>query len=221
VERTALLIGATGLVGARCLRRLLASPTYSRVTVLVRRPTGVSDPKLTEVVVDFDRLAERAADVQGEDLFVCLGTTIKTAGSEEAFRRVDHDLVLQVATLAKKNGARRVALVSSVGANASGMAFYLRTKGETERDVAALRFECAELLRPSFLVGKRAESRPGEAVGIAAAGCLSALLLGPLRRYRAVDADLVAAALVGALKKAEPGVHVREHDAIVALAALA
>lgn len=216
--RTALLVGATGLVGRRCLARLLADPGTSRVTALVRRPSGVADAKLDEVLVDFERLGEHRDAVRGEDVHCCLGTTIKAAGSQAAFRRVDHDLVVEVARLARENGARRLALVSSVGASAASPSFYLRTKGEAERDVAALGYEQVELLRPSFLVGEREQRRRGEAAGIAVASVLSGLLVGPARQYRPISADAVAAAMLAALRLGTPGVHVRTHAELVALA---
>lgn len=218
MSRTALLVGATGLVGGRCLARLLDDPAWERVRVLTRRPTRVAHAKLEEVVdpLDPERLpAVPAAD----DLFCCLGSTIKAAGSQAAFRRVDHDLVVAVARRAREGGAGRAALVSSVGADPTSWNFYLRTKGEAERDVAALGFECLEVARPSFLVGRRAEPRPAEAAGIAASSALAGLLVGPTRRYRPIDADVVAAALLTALRRGAPGVHRREYDELVALAA--
>lgn len=218
--RTALLVGATGLVGRHVLDRLLAEPAYGTVTVLVRRSLGRSDPRLAERVVDFDRLASaHAGDVRGEDVYCCLGTTIKVAGSQEAFRRVDHDYVVEAARLARANGARRFALVSSVGADAGAGNFYLRVKGETERDVGALGYETLEVFRPSFLMGERGEKRAGEAAGIAVARAVSGALFGGLRKYRPVDAGAVARAMVAALARGEPGTHVRAFDEIAALAA--
>lgn len=219
MTRAALLVGATGLVGGRCLARLLDDPTWDRVRVLTRRPTGVTHPRLDEVVTDLDPARLAASEpVACDDLLCCLGTTIRTAGSQAAFRRVDHDLVVEVARLARRGGARRAALVSSVGADPSSWNFYLRTKGEAEREVAALGFECVEVLRPSFLVGERAERRRGEALGIAASSALAGLFVGPTRRYRPIEADAVARAMLAALKGAAPGVHVREFDALMALA---
>ncbi len=217
--RTALLLGATGLVGRRCLAHLLAHPAWTAVTALARRPTGVAHPRLREVVAaPLEPARLDPAHFACDDLVVALGTTLRAAGSREAFRRVDHDLVLDVARRARAAGARRVALVSSVGADARASAFYLRTKGEVEDALAALGFEQTELLRPSLLVGARAERRPLEAVGVAAASGLRALLGGTLRRYRPIDADVVARAAVAALAAGTPGVHVRAYDALEELA---
>lgn len=217
--RTALLLGATGLVGRFALDRLLADPAGGRVTALVRRATGVTHEKLSEVVLDFDRLAEQKDAVRGDDVFICLGTTIKAAGSQEAFRKIDHDLVLEVARLARANGATRLAYVSSVDADPGALAFYLRTKGEVERGLAGLGYEQVEVLRPSFLVGERRERRPAEALGIPIARATAGLMLGPFRKYRPIHAEVVARGLVGSLRKHDPGVHVSHFDEITAFAA--
>lgn len=211
IRRTALLAGATGLVGKHCLERLLASDTYERVRVLVRRPVGITHDKLDEIRVDFDAL-ESLSIASVDDVFIALGTTIKAAGSQSAFYKVDHDYVVATAKLGKRAGATRIALVSSIGAGGAATNFYLRVKTETEQDVRALGYECVEILRPGLLVGERHEKRTGEALGIAAAKIVSGLFVGPLRQYRPIEAADVAKAMVAALKKSEPGVHVRTFE---------
>ncbi|WP_394822841.1 NAD(P)H-binding protein [Pendulispora albinea] len=217
-SRTALLAGATGLVGSHCLSLLLAQPIYARVIVLTRRSLGRNDAKLQEVVVDFERLSDHARELGADDVYCCLGTTRKVAGSDEAFRRVDHDYVVDLARLARENGATRLALVSSVGADRRSSNFYLRVKGETEHDVQALGYEVLEVFRPSFLVGARSERRAAEAVASAVSRVLSGGLVGPLRKYRPIEASTVAAAMVGALVQSEPGHHEHAFDAILSLA---
>jgi uncharacterized protein YbjT (DUF2867 family) len=214
---TVLLAGATGLVGGECLTRLLADERVGDVHALVRRPLGRTDPRLREQTVDFARLD--AAPVVAATAAICaLGTTIKTAGSEPAFRAVDHDAVLAFAGWARRGGADTFALVSSVGADPNARNFYLRVKGEVERAVRAIGFRRLVLVRPSLLLGSRGEPRPGEAFARALAPALNPLMIGPLRRYRAIPADVVAAALVTAALSAPDGVEVWEHDAIVAAA---
>jgi uncharacterized protein YbjT (DUF2867 family) len=210
-RRTALIAGATGLVGKHCLERLLASDTYERVRVLVRRSVGITHDKLEEIRVDFDNL-ESLPMTSVDDVFITLGTTIKVAGSQSAFYKVDHDYVVATAKLGKRAGATRLALVSSIGAGGAAGNFYLRVKTETERDVRALGYECVEILRPGLLVGERQEKRTGEAFGIAAAKIVSGLFVGPLRQYRPIAVDDVAAAMVAALQKGEPGEHVRTFE---------
>jgi uncharacterized protein YbjT (DUF2867 family) len=214
--RTAILAGATGLVGRNCLDSLLTSSVYERVTVVVRRPLAVTHTKLEQLIVDFESLG--ALDAAGADVFSALGTTIRKAGSQEAFRRVDLEYTVMVARLASEAGARQFVLVSSVGANARSRNFYLRVKGETEDGVSALPFQAVHVFRPSFLVGKRAEPRPGEGAGIAAVSALSFLFAGPLKRYRPIEAVKVARAMVRSSIEGRPGCHVYHWPEIMALA---
>ncbi len=212
MSRTALLAGATGLVGGHCLAALLASPEYSHVTVLVRRSLGKSNAKLTERIVDFDALDPQDRAFAQDDVYVCLGTTIKVAGSKEKFRKVDHDYAVEVAKLAKDAGAGRLALVSSVDANAKSSSFYLRVKGETENDVTALGWTTVVIAQPSFLVGDRAEKRPGEKLAIVAAQSLKFALFGGLRKYRAIEAKSVATAMIDAMISPKTGVRILRYD---------
>ncbi|MDI1475241.1 NAD(P)H-binding protein [Polyangium sp. y55x31] len=217
--RTALLAGATGLVGRSCLTRLLEHPEYARVVVLVRRPTGMNHDKLQEIRADFDALGDLASLPAVDDVFVALGTTIKTAGSRPAFYKVDHDYVVSVAKLGKRADARRISLVSSIGADATSMNFYLRVKGEAERDISDLGYECVDILRPSMLLGDRAEHRTGEALATPIMRALSGAMIGPLRAYRAIEARDVGVAMVaGLVSDATAGVRVRTFDDIRRLA---
>jgi len=176
--------------------------------------------KLHERVVDFSALGP--ADVAPvDDVFCAIGTTMKKAGSREAFRHVDFELPLRVAELATSVGAKRIALVSSVGASARSSNFYLRTKGELEDALAALPLAALHVFRPSLLLGDRAESRPGEAIASVLSRATRGLLVRGLRKYRPIDADLVARAMVAAMvgQDPEPPRRIHEHDAIVELAA--
>ncbi len=194
--RSAALIGATGAVGRALLRQLLASPEWTELRVFARRAADTQDPKLRWITVDFDQL-ESQLQLAGVDvLFICLGTTMKTAGSREAFRRVDHDYVLAAGRAAAAAGVGHIAAVSAVGADAGSPVFYNRVKGETEDALAALEVPALDIVRPSLLLGPRPEHRPGEALGKAVAPLLSPLLCGPLRRYRPVHVDEVAAAMI-------------------------
>ncbi len=189
-KRTVLLCGATGLVGRECLRQLLADPGVSRVRALVRRPMPELDPRLSVQVVDFERLAEHAAALDGVDQIVCaLGTTIKQAGSREAFRRVDHDYPLELARRGAERGARHYLLVSSIGASATSRSFYLRVKGELEQALLALPYRSVSIVRPSLLVGERSERRRGEELAARFGFLLPA-------RYKPVAGAEVAAGLV-------------------------
>jgi uncharacterized protein YbjT (DUF2867 family) len=217
IERKALILGGTGLIGGRLLELLLDDAGYSEVRAPGRRRIGRSHPKLREVVVDFEKLAQE--DFAVDDVFCCLGTTIKKAGSPEAFRKVDCEYPLAAARAALAAGARRFLVVTAVGANAKSGMLYYRVKGELERELRGLPFpDGVTIVRPSMLLGKRGESRPGEAVGAAVVDSLRFFLVGPLQRYRAIEASAVARALLRAARESHPGVTVFEGDRLFALA---
>jgi uncharacterized protein YbjT (DUF2867 family) len=219
VTRTALIAGATGLVGRECLVRLLDEDGYERVLALVRRPLPQSDPKLDVRIVDFDRLGAAETEFPAcDDVFCCLGTTMKQAGSEEAFRRVDFTYVVALASQALQHGARQFLLVSSLGANPRSPVFYSRVKGETEAAIIALPFEGRQIFRPSILSGERAEDRPGERAGLVAMRGMRFALRGRLRKYRPIPATAVAAAMVQVALRAPRGVNIFESDEIERLA---
>lgn len=213
--RHALLAGASGLVGERCLARLLDHPAYARITVWSRRPLARAHAKLTVELVDFDALPPVPADCT--EIFCCLGTTIRKAGTQAAFRRVDHDYPLSLAERGKAAGVRQFLLVSALGASAHSKVFYSRVKGETERDIAAVGLPRNVFLRPSLLLGERQEHRAGERAGIVAGRLLGLLMVGPLRKYRPIDADDVAAVMVYAATHDMPSGAI-ESDRIAQLA---
>ncbi len=218
MSRTALLLGASGLIGGHCLDLLLADSDYAQVTVLVRKSLSRTHPKLTQQIVDFERLTEVAEAFRVQDVFCCLGTTIKTAGSQEAFRKVDFTYPVESARLAVQQGATQFLLVSSLGANAKSSVFYNRTKGEVERAVAASDLSSVQIFRPSLLLGQRAEVRSGELVAEKLSRALSFLLVGPLRKYRPIEARAVAAAMIAVAKDQRAGIHLYESNQIAEIA---
>ncbi len=194
----ALVAGASGLVGGHVLRLLLADPRWDRVISLGRREVTAEHPRLEQRVVSFAEIGELPPV---DDVFCALGTTIKKAGSQEAFRSVDHDAVVQLARAGLAAGASSFLHVSSMGASPGSRIFYNRVKGETERDVAALGIATTVAFRPSILDGDRADSRPAEQVGLVVMRALGPVL-GRLRPTRAAD---VAAAMVAEAARREPG----------------
>ena len=217
-RRTALLAGASGLVGGHLLQRLLADPRYKRVITVSRKVRGIEHPKLRSLITDFDPIEAAIAGLGEtvEDAFCALGTTIKTAGSRAAFRRVDFGYVVAFARAARAVGARRFMLVSAIGASARSRIFYLRVKGETEEAVAALGYPALHIFRPGLLLGKRAESRPREALGMALMPFLNPLMLGPAKAYRGIPADTVAAAMIIAAGAARTGRQIHTYADMVA-----
>ncbi|GGC59008.1 nucleoside-diphosphate sugar epimerase [Marinobacter halophilus] len=219
-----LVMGATGLTGRLVVEKLLGRSEITSVVVPVRRSLGLDNPKLVEQVIDFDHLEAHAGIFEVDALVCCLGTTIKKAGSQEAFRKVDYDYALTAATLAHIGGAQTMILMSAVGASSGSSVFYSRVKGELEDAVRGLGFPCLAIYHPSLLLGDRKEQRAGEALGMAMMPVANRALLGPMRKYRAIEAETVAAAMVNDLVKLTIGagsgsvVKVREYGDIVRLA---
>ncbi len=212
--RSALLLGASGLIGGHLLRLLVQDAEYDRVIVPVRKPLSFRHPNLQEVVVDFDHLEKQKDALRGQDVFCCLGTTIRMAKSQAAFRTVDFTYVVQAASIAAANGSERVVLVSSLGADKKSSAFYLRVKGEVEEAIVQLPFKAVEIFRPSALIGKRAQRRPTETIAIAVMRLVSVFMIGVLRRYRAIEAKTVAQAMLTVAKQQNAGATIYESERI-------
>jgi uncharacterized protein YbjT (DUF2867 family) len=213
--RTALLAGATGLVGRALLSLLLASEHYRTVRVLLRRTSAnvQADPKLKIREVDFTRLPATLPTV--DDVFIVLGTTIKIAGSEAAFRQVDFDFVVNVARAARAAGATRLAVVSALGADAKSRIFYNRVKGEMEVAIAQLGYELVVIAQPSMLLGDRAAlGQPPRSAEIWAARLLAPLGWIVPKSVRPIPANAVASALLAAILDPKPGVHVLKSGAM-------
>jgi uncharacterized protein YbjT (DUF2867 family) len=214
LPRSALVVGATGLVGSKLVAALLADPEYGTVHALVRRPFVSKSAKLAEHVIDFSQL-DGIDWPAVDDVFCCLGTTIGAAGSQAAFRAVDHDYPLAVARGALGRGARQYLFVSAMGADAHSSVFYSRVKGELETAIAALGFHAAIAFRPSLLAGDRAEHRLGERLALALLQPLRGLVPG---KYRPVADTAVARAMVNYAGRGLAGFHVIPSDVIQAFA---
>ena len=206
--RTALLLGATGLVGGHVLRLLVEDERWSRVVTVGRRPMPSAGVGHEHHVVDFDNLEAAPELFACDDYVCCLGTTIKAAGSRIAFARVDLEIPLEVGRLALEGGASQALLVSALGADPSSRVFYNRVKGHAERALEGAGFESVVTARPSLLSGDRDEDRPGERIGLAVLGAIEPLMVGPLRPYRPTPALEVAASLVACAADPRPGVRV-------------
>lgn len=209
-----MVLGATGLVGRECVRQLLDDPSVARVIAVTRRPLSndVASAKLGVEVVDFDRLALRGDLFAVDQIFCALGTTIKQAGSQEAFRRVDFEYALAAAKLGVEHGAQDFLLVSALGASAKSRIFYNRVKGELEDALRTLPYRSVTIVRPSLLLGDRAQFRLGEQVGRR----IGWLVPG---RFKPVSARRVAAALANAARDVTPGMRIIESNEIARAAA--
>ncbi|GAB3234701.1 oxidoreductase [Hymenobacter seoulensis] len=208
MQKTALIAGASGLVGSQLLPLLLASERYNRVIAVGRRPLPMVHPKLEQRIVRFEQLEEHRLQLIADDVFCCLGTTLRQAGSKEAFYAVDFLYVVKLAALTAANFAAQLLVVSAMGAKASSGFYYNRVKGEMEEAVRQAPFRAIHFFRPSLLLGDRPEKRAGEQVAGVLLSLVKPALLGPLRHYRAIEAATVARAMLRAAATDESGLHV-------------
>jgi len=205
-----MIVGSTGLVGRHALQIALAHAGVDQVIAPVRKPAAVH-PKLYAPVVDFDALPVDASWWAVDAVVCALGTTMRIAGSQEAFRRVDHEYPLAVARLARQHGAATFVLNSAMGADADSRIFYSRVKGEVERDLATLGFRSLTFVRPGLIGGEREEFRAGERAATVVLGALHPVLP---KRWRINPAERIAQAMIDAAVSARPGVHVVASDAL-------
>lgn len=216
--KTAILMGATGLVGSHCLGLLLQSPAYDRVIAVSRRPVPVTHKKLVRVETLFEHLGSALEKVQADDAFCCLGSTIREAGTKAEFHKVDYGYALEFAHHALRNGARHFLLVSALGAQVRSPIFYNRVKGLLEKEVTAMAFPRVSIFRPSLLVGERVKGRSGEAMGLRLSTLIAPFLRGPLSPLHPVNvADLAAAMLACAQSDGPEGAKVYRFDDMQAL----
>ncbi len=214
--KTAIVIGATGLVGTQLVHLLLADPRFKKVLVFTRRTLQFKNEKLEEHLIDFDKPDQWQQLVKGDILFSALGTTIKQAGSKQAQYKIDYTYQYQVAQAASYNEVPVYVLVSSASASPDSQLFYSRMKGELERDVKKLPFKSIYLLQPSLLFGNRQQDRPGEKIGYRVINFVNRL--GLFRKYRPIQGRTVAQAMLNAGIEGANGVHVYALDQIFDLA---
>lgn len=213
-NKTAILLGASGLVGSLLLDILLDCGIYEQVILFVRKPLNKEHQRLVQHTIDFDRIETYKHLVKGDDLFCCLGTTIKKAGSQEAFRRVDYEYPVNFARLAKDAGIKQYLIITAIGANAQSSVFYTRTKGECEDAITELGLNSLEIFRPSLLLGNRGEFRLGEKLSTYGMKIFSIFMLGKWKKYRPIEAWQVAKAMLFAAQQPTTGISVYESDQI-------
>jgi uncharacterized protein YbjT (DUF2867 family) len=209
----ALIIGATGATGKDLVQVLLKDPNYTQVVAFVRRPSGMSHPKLTEVITDFDNLKAVSASIRGDVWFSLLGTTLQAAGSKDKQWHIDYEIPLQFAQLARANGVPRTVLLSAYGAKATARVFYSQMKGKLEDAIDGLGFEQFIIFRPGLLLRKDTD-RSGERM---AAGVLKFMnSLGLIRKFKPMPTEVLAEKLAKAPKVLPAGRHVVELEKIFA-----
>ncbi|MBC3786071.1 oxidoreductase [Spirosoma utsteinense] len=210
-HKTALILGATGLIGDLLAHQLIESSRYENVKVLVRHSLSWKHPRLQEIPFDFER--PNGLLINADDIFCCLGTTMKKAGSKEAFRKVDYQYPMDIARLGLANGIKQFAIVTAMGADPESSFFYNRVKGEVERDLLALNIPTLLIFRPSLLLGNRGENRLGERLAEGAMRLFSPLIPA---RYKGIEAFKVANAMLTTAQQGLTGKHAYESDALQA-----
>jgi uncharacterized protein YbjT (DUF2867 family) len=206
-KKTALVFGATGLIGSHLVNFLLIHGAYENVITFGRRSIEIDHPKLEHHIIDFDNPDEFKDLIIGDDLFCCLGTTMAKAGSKEAFFKVDFIYSYRIAKIGFQNGLNQFLMVSSVGANKESFFYYSRVKGEIEEAVQNLNYWSTHIFRPSVLLGQRPESRWGEEIAGKIGSVFDRFTGGLLTKYRPIESDVVAKAMVNAAQKLEKGIH--------------
>lgn len=213
-QRTALLFGGTGLIGKALAGELCTSDRYDKILVFTRRDVGFTgEAKIINNIVDFNNPESFSGHIRGDDLYICLGTTIKKAGSIQKMEEIDRDLPVKLAILAHENGVKRLAVVSSIGANLASSNYYLRIKGEMERSILEIDFETIAIVRPSLLLGERNEKRFGESISKIIMKAFGFILFGNLKKYRAIEGRDVAKAMIRILFE-EKGKSIFESDQV-------
>ncbi len=195
MAKTAIIAGASGLVGKFCLSYILMDNNYTKVIVLSRKPFPIKDPKIENIVCDFDQLAQQSAKLIADDVYCCLGTTIAVAGSKENFRKVDYDYPLNLARITKQQGAKQYLLISAMGADANSTIFYNKVKGELQESLKTIGFNALHIFQPSLLTGLRKEFRLGERIAQVFMKVFTPLMLGSIKKYRPIEGMVVAFAM--------------------------
>ncbi len=213
---TALVFGASGLTGRFLIEHLIADERYDIIKLFVRKELQIPHGKVKQVVYSPDRVENFSSEITGNHLFCCIGSTIKKAGSRDAFYKIDHSLVERIAKVASANKVRSFVVISSIGANDRTSNFYLRTKGKMEESIKTFTFPNLSILRPSMLMGMRPETRSMEEIGKTVAKLITPLLIGSFRKYRPIHASQVAQAMIILANKPN-GVYTVESDEITNL----
>jgi len=213
-KKKALIIGATGLIGNELVKLVSQSDYYEQIYLLVRRKTGFESDKVVEILADFDNLEESLKSIQADDVYNCLGTTMKKAGSKEEFHKVDFSYPIKIARIMKKNGSETFLNVSALGASKSSVIFYNRVKGELEDALSKVEFKSLVIFRPSLLLGNRNEKRAGEDIAKKTYKVLDKIFIGPLKKYSGIEGRTIALAMFEMAKRKPEGLTILESDKI-------
>ena len=194
--KTALLFGSSGLIGGHLLNKLIQNNDYNKIKIFVRTEPEIKDSKIEIIKADFNNLKNHIEDIKGDDCFFCIGTTKQNSPDKNQYKRIERDLPVEIAQIAKANSIDSFVYVSSGFADPKNSGAYLRYKGEVEEELKKLNFTKLVIMRPSFLMGNRKEKRFGEKIGIFLFKLLSPLFLGPLKKMKPIHSEKVAKAMI-------------------------
>ena len=194
--KTALLFGSSGLIGGHLLNNLIQNNDYNKIKIFVRSEPEIKDPKIEIIKVDFNNLKKHIEDIKGDDCFFCIGTTKYNSPDKNEYKRIERDMPVEIARIAKSNSVNSFIYVSSGFADPKNSGTYLKYKGEVEEELKKLNFVKLGIMRPSFLMGNRKEKRFGEKIGIFLFRLLSPLFLGPLKKMKPIQSEKVAKAMI-------------------------
>ncbi|MEW6624902.1 MAG: NAD(P)H-binding protein [Bacillota bacterium] len=206
--KSALIVGASGLVGNKLLKYLLSGQEYRMIVALVRNPLNIKHPKLEEKIIDFDNISSYKDSFRVNDIFCCVGTTINKAKSREKFKKVDVDYPIKMAKLSKETQVEKFLIISSMGANPNSLVFYSKMKGLLEDQIKDIGLNSLHIFRPSLLLGTRKEFRLGETIGKLLAKVLPFTFIGPLEKYKPIEAETVALGMYRAAQRDVNGIHI-------------
>lgn len=195
-RKTALVFGSSGLTGQALTRLLLENDDYSLIKIFVRRSQSLKHPKLEEIILNDFNESELSEKLAGDELYCCIGTTMKKAGSKEAFEEVDLNIPVRLSLIAAKNHVQKFLVISSIGASPHSGSFYLRTKGKMEEKVLSSGMDKIHIFRPSLILGQRNENRLGESIGKVLYKALSFAFIGGLKKYKGIQTETIANAMI-------------------------
>ena len=194
--KTALLFGSSGLIGGHLTKQLIENSSYSKVKLFVRSDPKISDPKIEVIKTDFNNLQNHKDEITGDDCFFCIGTTKQNAPDKDEYRRIEYNIPVEIAKIAKSNSINSFVYVSSGFADPKSSGVYLKNKGDVEQELKSLNFLKLGIMRPSFLIGDRKEKRIGEKIGIFIFKLISPFFLGPLKKMKPIHSEKVAKAMI-------------------------
>lgn len=218
MSKSAIIVGSTGLVGNHLLNHLLTNDHFSSVKIFVRKPRGIKHPKLTEVITDFGNLGLIKEEFKADIIFSCLGSTRKKTPNMEDYYKIDFFYPKWVAEIAKENGLKQFHLISSLGADSKSGNYYLKMKGKTEEAILQLNIDTTCIYRPALITGKREEKRPAESVSKFLFRFIDPLLFGKLKKYKSINAEDIAKAMINQSLKEVKGKQIFEGNEIKGLA---